>query len=452
MSLTDVPNELFEDICTFLCLPDLCSLRLVSRLTAAKATQDRFKSFYKQKRVDLTQKSLEQFLCQTESHSIGCLVEDLILVGVVNNTLAFEAGLRRAQQKAETMAELKEELKILRQRKAECDLFRKSGQDVKLLAQSLGNLAKTRRYGQLPSLRLEVVVYRETVDIRLDPIGGGSWKMIWAEAASTLKRAMSALAQSQLAIQQFHMFTDLQRCSLACNEILPAIDPDVQLDKLSKLAISVSSWSVGETDRDLNRTGDPCDVIDWSIDPIDRDTEVLRQEALDENNSSGLPRLLGLCSNLEELHVHQYDLQHDALQHNDLQLLRLQGITAREQDLVTFVKQHGALKHLALESITLQRRGSFRALFEYCRNRFESLFLEDLFEHFWLVYFINEQDENEFPPGLPTLTHAEGTNVLKRTAETRHRRIEYHLPTDCFVGGPLISNWRERRRREYGPP
>ena len=294
--------------------------------------------------------------------------------------------------------------------------------------------------------------------------------MIWTEAAYTLKTAMSALARSQLEVQQLHIFTDLERCSVACNEILPAIGADVRFDKLSKMAISMSSRVIDETDQDLERTGDRCDVIDWSINPINRDIEVLRQEVSDENNFSGLPKLLGLCSSLEELHVHQYTLQYDVLSRSALNLegylerlvqiapfpklskLRLQGIIAREQDLVAFVQQHGALKHVALESITLQWRGSFRALFDYCRNRFVSLFLEDLFENYWLVYFINEEDENAFPPGLPTLSHAEGTNVLKRTCDTRHRRIEYSLPTDRFVGSPLVSNWRERRRREYGPP
>ncbi|KXT14093.1 hypothetical protein AC579_792 [Pseudocercospora musae] len=470
MSLTNIPNELFEHICTFLCLPDLCSLRLASRLIAAKATQDHFKSFYKQKRVDLTKESLEHFLRQAESHSLGCLVEDLILVGVVNNTLAIEAGLRRAEQKAETLIELEEELEVLRQRKAESEGLQKSGQDVELLAQSFENLAKYRERGPLPSLRLEVVVYRDAVDIRLESIGGGSWKIIWEEAASTLKTAMSALAKSQLAVQQFHIFTDLQRCSVACNEILPAIDADVRFDTFSKMAISVSSRVIDETDQDMARTRDRCDVIDWSIDPIDRDIGVLRQEASDENNFSGLPRLLGLCSNLEELHVHQYTLQYNVLQGSALNLekylerlveigpfpklskLRLQGITAREQDLIAFVQKHAALKDIALESITLQPGGSFRALFEYCRNRFDALFLKDLCKNGRLVYFINEQDESEFPPGLPTRTYTEGTNVLKRTSETRHKRIEYHLPTDRFVGSPEVSNWRERRRRGYGPP
>ncbi|EME81655.1 uncharacterized protein MYCFIDRAFT_32340 [Pseudocercospora fijiensis CIRAD86] len=461
MSLTQIPNELFEHICTLLCLPDLCSLRLVSRLAAAKATQDHFKSFYKQKHVDLTRESLEQFLRQTQSDSLVCLVEDLILVG----------------QKAPTVKQLgdefmmEEELEILRQRKAESDSLRKSGRDVKLLAQSLENLAKSRKYGPLPSLRLEVVVYRDTAYKRLEPIGGGSWKMIWAEAASTLKTAMSALARSRLAVQQLHVFTDLQRCSVASNEILPAIDANARLDKLSKLAISVSSRIIDETDRDMNRTGDRYDVVDWSTRPQERDIEVLKQEASDENNFSGLPRLLALCSNLEELHVHQYSLTYHVLQRSDLHLesylelvvamipfpkltkLRLQGGTAREQDLVSLVQQQGALQDLAMESIALQPGGSFRALFEYLGNHFESLFLEDLFEDGRLVYFISEQGwGHELPPGLPTLTHTEGTNTLHRTSGTRHRRIEYHLPMHRFVGSPEVNNWRARRGREYGPP
>jgi hypothetical protein len=82
--LNDLPNELFERIVQQLDLFDTCNLRLSSRLLASKATQRHFKSFFRRKHVDLDERSLTNFVHANKPDGFGCLVEELVLVGLVS--------------------------------------------------------------------------------------------------------------------------------------------------------------------------------------------------------------------------------------------------------------------------------------------------------------------------------------------------------------------------------
>ena len=88
--LEDCPNEVVESIVVLLVLDDICSLRQTSRTMATKTTQTHFKSYFLTKHVDITGSSLRKPVNFTYPDSLGCLIQNLVLVSVVNNTQALE--------------------------------------------------------------------------------------------------------------------------------------------------------------------------------------------------------------------------------------------------------------------------------------------------------------------------------------------------------------------------
>jgi hypothetical protein len=60
--IEDCPNEIIEAIVVLLDLDDIRSFRQSCRSLAAKTTQNRFKSYYHSKRVDITLHALGAFV------------------------------------------------------------------------------------------------------------------------------------------------------------------------------------------------------------------------------------------------------------------------------------------------------------------------------------------------------------------------------------------------------
>jgi hypothetical protein len=89
-SLEDCPNEVIESIVVLLAITDICSLRQSSRTLATKTTQEHFKSYFRTKHVDITGSALQGLVDITQPGWLGCLIQHLVLVGVVNNTKMLE--------------------------------------------------------------------------------------------------------------------------------------------------------------------------------------------------------------------------------------------------------------------------------------------------------------------------------------------------------------------------
>lgn len=94
-SLPDLPVEVVEAVVCNLVLDDIRNLRHVSAVLAAKASQGSFKMYFRTKHVDLTKQSLENFVEITKQGSLGSIVEDVVLVGIVNNTKGLENVLSK---------------------------------------------------------------------------------------------------------------------------------------------------------------------------------------------------------------------------------------------------------------------------------------------------------------------------------------------------------------------
>jgi hypothetical protein len=186
---------------------------------------------------------------------LGCLIQNLELVGVVNNTKALEYIIGEEPESdleeescgnRKKLAEAKQNLEMLRQRETDYEKLHESGRDLSLLSKAFSNIAANSRAGRLLSLSLEVVVYREDAEKRLSPLVGGGWRFIWECVADTFHTALCSLSASNMSIERLNIFNDrrLQRCSLACNE-LGSIDfkqkgLTISLASMKSLAVSIS--------------------------------------------------------------------------------------------------------------------------------------------------------------------------------------------------------------------
>jgi hypothetical protein len=254
-SLEDCPNEVIESIVVLLGLSDICSLRQSSRALPSKTTQNHFKSYFLSKHVDITGSALRAFVDVTQPGWLGCLIQNLVLVGVVNNTKALEYIVGEEPESdlkeencgnGKKLAKAKQDLEIFRQRQTDYEKLHESGTDVSLLSKAFSNIAANSRAGRLLSLSLEVVVYRKDAEKRLSPLVSGCWRFIWECAADTFHIALCSLAASNMSIERLNIFNDrqLQRCSLACDE-LGSVDfkqkgLTISLASMKSLSVSIS--------------------------------------------------------------------------------------------------------------------------------------------------------------------------------------------------------------------
>jgi hypothetical protein len=141
--LKDCPSEIIEAIVVLLDLVDIRSLRQSCRSLAVKSTQDRFKSYYHSKRVEITPHALRAFVDATQPGRLGCLVQELILVGLTN-----DAGGDNSPQQVQTETELD------------------------LLTQAFNGIAANGRSGAPLSLSLKVAVVPDGTEERILPVAG----------------------------------------------------------------------------------------------------------------------------------------------------------------------------------------------------------------------------------------------------------------------------------------
>jgi hypothetical protein len=144
---------------------------------------------------------------------MGCLIQHLVLVGVVNNTKALQAILDEESDSekeddgdSERNIKAEQDLEILQQRQTDYEQLHESGTDVSLLSEAFGNIAANTKTGKLLSLSLEVVVYYEDAEKINPPFVNSSWRFIWQSAANTFHTAIRSLAASKLPIEKFNIF------------------------------------------------------------------------------------------------------------------------------------------------------------------------------------------------------------------------------------------------------
>ncbi|KMK58680.1 F-box domain-containing protein [Aspergillus fumigatus Z5] len=440
--LAQCPAQVVEEIVAYLDLTDVGNLRQTNRRLRSQVTQGRFRLNFRSKRVKITGADLQQLGLLTQRGWLGCETRHLTLVGVVNDTMALEAGL-----KADATNPRKRDLAILQQRRQDYEQLLESGKIVQLLSQAFKYLATNSAERKLQSLSLEVTVYRQDAEREVTPLAGSSWRLVWQTTAETFRIVLAALQKSLLAVDYLNVFNGsyMQRCSLESRELSQIDYHNERLSKvlgaLKALSLSVSDRILWLTPQDAQRSSDgSADVIDWSDDEHDRRIDKAAAETQDENNFVGLARILDLCHELKSLQIHQYLVNARHLTFHipfprerlfqrvaelaalpALEDCSLRGVFIRERDLLALLKRT-QLRRLTLESVQMVSGD--------------------------LVHFTGVG-----APRFNTWVGAHGSNTLKREGEALKHPIRYHLPHGMPIplGSPARQQWILEQRQEYGP-
>lgn len=467
--LEHCPNEVIETILSLLALNDIRNFRQTSRRLSLKSTGHHFKSYFRLKHVDLTERALQDFVEATKPGQLGCLVQDLVLVGVMYNTKLLNAIVSYGRQDTEQQAKALHNLGVLMQLQADHKEFHETGMDIRLLSEAFGNLMANSKDGKLRSLSLAVVVYREDAEQRLSPATGGGWKLIWQAAADTTHTALRSLKTGGLPVQKLNMYNHEDRCSLACDE-LSELDFESEglatsLASLKALSVSFSDKIIEITKGNIGDTGDSADEVDWDAANDERTISDIESEAGDMTNFIGLCHLLRRSSQLEHLELHHYHLDTQSLvgaelhherfmQHMagtvklpNLKRCTLRGLSVREVDLLAFIQGATTIRELSLQNVDLVS-GTFRSIFDYCTSEtasLERLHFDDLFER-GMIYFEG--------PGKPKYRGMDrpSSNTLDRAGPEIRKFISYCVPGDTFPANPWFYEWKGQHRKEYGPP
>jgi len=346
--LEEMPNEVFEGIAVCLDLADICSLRVCSRVISAKATQEHFKSFFISKRVEVIESAFDDFVAATHNGGLGCLVQNLVLVGLADCTTDPAGPVDESEDTLTLTA---------------------------ALDAALRNVRKYRRRGQLQCLTLEVRVCYDGPAQRLLPSEAiivtprkelmrpsrETAKAVWRAAETLWDIAVNVLREAELPILALHAFDgpNMQACSLAAPQLnLPGLADgtyDATLSSLEVLSMSISSVWVPDY---------PVDELQYEEDDVEdpgpSEDEVAQEQARAEalSNYNGLANLLKHCLKLRDLDLHYFKMQpyhmfrdvsidHERLFEQvallddlpRLQRCSLRGVIARENDLLTVVRR-----------------------------------------------------------------------------------------------------------------
>ncbi|KAL3474436.1 hypothetical protein BJX99DRAFT_260369 [Aspergillus californicus] len=485
-TLERCPPEIIDSILWFLNWRDICAFRLTSRGLARRASSaPSLRTHLQKKHVDVTDRSLRALVDATgKPNRLGCLIQDLVLVGVVNNTKFLTRQARDScYTKEGTVARAKaqQDLEILTRRQQEYETMHASRYDA--------------RKSPLPvpgSGGVSQGCAEET-----PPTEGGGWKLIWQAATDTFHTALAALAASGIHIQNLDVYNSIKRCSLACNEP-SAVNFGfnalaTSLASLKTLAVSFSDRIINVKIEDVGDTGDSADSWLQRSEGSDasREFEDIEAEACDESTYSGLPALVQRCRGLESLELHHFELsirgEDELNRHRErvlqrmaetvslppLKRLVLRGFRFTSADLLTvLVRLKPTLRELSLQNVILLEGANFGPIFDYCTSEdagFERLCLENLLEpglrgpymcrH--LVYFTGEP--NQEPKLQREDLPRHGSNTVERAGAAQIRRpIPYFTAfvANRYLGssprfypnirGPY-SPWLHGRG-QYGPP
>lgn len=480
-SLERWPPEVFEQVLKHLMLDELRNFRLVSKTIAALVAQETFKQYYRTKHVDVSPRSLRDFVYMTQSGRQGRQIENLILTGLAVDVAHLQKIVKEKarwvtegngplfcsmQHKLsdDELARAKGNLEALQQRNVELEQFVGSGADVELLAQAFRNIAAFGHRGKLRSLQLQVGVLKESVDTTVLPVETRGVSVKWQASQGTFRTAMVALAQSRLPLEKLDAVTEQFHCSLSwrvldCIRDLPHSGLSESLKGLRTLSLSLSADN-------------------WTAQQRQEDENAASVDARSSSRQRALVDLLAFCPLLQHLHIHWFMLrsagyEDDSAQRllhriaetglpQSLRSLILRGIRCEAVTLLRALK--GArVKDLRLENVHVDESkaavdggvglaGStigWQEIFAHCASseaNMKSLYFDDLWAK-RLVHFMNVAGKQKFPWTPP----ARGSPILDRKGDDIRDKIEWYYPSGRPLGSPQAYRWRVLREREYGP-
>ncbi|KAK4501476.1 hypothetical protein PRZ48_007285 [Zasmidium cellare] len=494
--LESLSNEIFEWVVSYLNLDDIRNLRLASRSTAYKGSQDTFKSFFKSKHVDLTRTDLSSFVRLTSQNGLGCLVEDLSLVGIVYNPFALQNLVKNGYRYATKdeiardrqlqgrpipcneaeISKAEEDLQMMTRSRKEDEELQRQALDLALLREAFTTLAANKAHG-LKRLSLQVMVYREDMTTKLPASEVKCWKWVFETASRMFNLVVSSLHDTGLHVQAFDVF-HRKPDSLACSLPREALDPfdfttptfGLVFSRLRSLFISLTGPIVVEDEYEAQSCGDPEQNLEFKLRGQKRDLAPLRDRIADTTSHKSFAKMLELCRELSALDLSGYHFPTSSTELINasrtmraqyihylsrmvplprLRRFRLAGLNFNVRELVTFLQNHGTtLREVELNNVSINQE-SFEPILSCLSGSqmdLEIIRLEDLWQSGELIQF-GGQREQEFTKISGDYA---GRNVIRIWGEDTKKKISYYPYVGRSIGSGRVWRWNQRRRLEFG--
>ncbi|GAB7347707.1 hypothetical protein MBLNU459_g5266t1 [Dothideomycetes sp. NU459] len=420
--LEALPVELTERIVTLLELGDVAALRMTSRTVESKASGGSFTDYFKHKNVELTTKSLQNFVRWTTECRLSHLLQHCTIIGII---------------------------------RTEATATRDAAEHLKsLLAEALRTLKRRCLQGRIASLCLRVAARTESAEGELcEPNDFRNWRAVWSAALCTFNVTMGALSNSQLPVNEhLNIFGSLTGCSLAC---------DVFLAVTKKPALKHVFGSLRRMTLSLSAPPKAAVIHDQTgyefFARLNIQTESSHAKPILQSISHIMPQL-------EVLDFHWYTLKGSTFdssmfhplppcQENSVTLATLhfilRGIYVSETDLLHFLE---AFRPAAVTLTDIHLiSGSYTSVFNHLtdpNSPVTAYTLDDLREECTKLVHFKVPGEAKFPYGCRT----EEPSSLTRQANNSKSPIHYHFPSERPFGSAQMSIWCNRKVQRFGPP
>lgn len=432
-SLLGLPTELFENVAGYLEDEQVSCLRLTCKRLQVKVHR-RFRPRFSDRRTDLSTNSLQRLIDISNHPDLGTAVRNLSIIAVTYDTKYLSDLIQRSKRQHELavnldltdegLAQAEWEHSVLIQRQSEQASSEDPDLDLMMITIAFAQLQSLER------LTLETAVYK-MADKRLQVYTCTNEFQPWRRALYVYELVMSALAQSQLAMQQFNVFGGHW-----CGSVPTA--------NLTGSLTQLRSNALRHTFRGLNK-------LSLCISP-----QALPQASIAsvsftifQEDYAGTARLLQLCPEMIELELYIYQLHGSVmdsdhlLQHisTSVQLPRLssctlKGMRLREDTMIQFLHTFPSIQTLDICNVCLVH-GSWRKILDYISS--EKSAIDNL-----SVQRLTDQKPIKFSTLRPDEVFSVHGKELKDG-------LEYsYFFTDGYFQWRRHSN--NQLRLEYGPP
>lgn len=456
-NLENLPLLATETIVQCLDLAAIKSLRLSCKALSERCMGPHFKSFFCDRRTDLTKESLESLRALASHPKLGHAVKNLTVMAVMYDPSKLNEILSsRTRRVVETAGPIRsvtyERCTEEEINKAKSDLEwlqaqRNAEQSDASVIESL--VSAMRLFGKLDSIHLAAGIVQTREAIELPP--AGDWYETWTRAFQVYCLTMTAAARSGIAVDTLTVYRDTLCCSVQACRITAHMASLEEPDRLSFARNTIKNFAL-------------------SVSP--EITSDFDSETLAGHDGYGIKNLLELMPNLETLDLHLYRPRKGKTTHNErvmeevaqevhlprLKRCSLNGIFPTEETMLQFLKKYPQINHLTLREVNLVS-GSWTPIFEYLSCGMPALTflrLSNLWTNGNLINLKPVWCENslEIPEtswymcedGIMVHTHDFDAEDLKRGLEFRPG------PDGTYMGSPQLMYWMTQRRAGYGPP
>jgi hypothetical protein len=320
--------DLFDIVLQDLRLNDIRQLRLVSKETCARATQDRFLSITARKSVKITPEGLDTFARMTsQGYRLGYSVKHLTLVGVLYDLSILEGIIETGALSwlpmigpgREALKQLSEEELItarkyfdeISRRKEDSEEFHEAGKDLDLLSRAMRNIASEPHH-KLDTLSLEVAVADGGAVAEMSPqhksparYSKSRREQIFQIASETFRLVSLALREVEPSIRHLEVFNGqtgppykLPYDVFGQIDWMGSKDSWPSFRALKALTLCVSDRAVSP-DLQAFESNSARDAASWN--------DVLQQELeTDARHISRIVQMQSLCPQLEDLRILWY--------------------------------------------------------------------------------------------------------------------------------------------------